>query len=119
MGLFSLSSGLVVPRGLTFLERLWWRFVPGEVIKVRWPRGKIKVNADDTKYGKNSSVGSVIFESTDPNDFYRPWLEANIGKQGWDWQWGLGPFDVNDNKLTIKIRKKYCKHKLTILLMWG
>lgn len=32
--------------------------------------------------------------SADPNDFYRAWLEKNVGKYGIDWGWTVG---ANDN----------------------
>lgn len=30
-----------------------------------------------------------------PNEWYRPWLEANIGQQYYQWEWRLCPNDVN------------------------
>ena len=29
------------PGNLHIIDSLWWRFVPGEFIKVRWPSGTI------------------------------------------------------------------------------
>ena len=51
---------------LTVPEAIWWRWMPGEEFNLPWPSTP---------------------QSSDPNDHYRPWLEKNIGRQGWDWQW--------------------------------
>jgi hypothetical protein len=57
--------------------------------------------------------------SADPNDHYRPWMEANVGRQGWDWNWGLADRDATDNRLTIKIRQKYEKYATIAVLRWA
>jgi hypothetical protein len=56
--------------------------------------------------------------AADPNEHYRPWLEENVGKQGWDWDWGLYDEDVKRNTLTIKIRKKHAKFVIIAVMMW-
>lgn len=33
--------------------------------------------------------GPPEFNSSDPNDIYRGWLEEHAGEQGKDWHWGL------------------------------
>ena len=69
----------------TITEVLWWKFMPGTIITVKWP---------------------VDSESSDPNDHYRPWLEQNVGKQNWDWNWRIkiGLFSQDDG-VVIKFRK--------------
>ena len=64
--------------------------------------------------------GAVWVElvSADPIDFYRPWLEHNVGRQKWDWDWGFVGNDVNDNCLTIKVRRRHEKYASIISLMW-
>lgn len=84
--------------GTTFLNKLWWRWMPGVTIKVQWPSDK---------------------RSADPNDHYREELEKLVGWQGWDWNWGLMDNDVTNNTLTIKIRRGKTKHVSYFLLKWG
>lgn len=75
--------------------KLWWKWVPGEVVAVPWP---------DTE------------ESSDPNETYRPFLEANVGRQGWDWQWDI---DTTGWDLLIKLRKGKTKWGPILALMWA
>lgn len=41
----------------------------------------------------NCLVEGTGTHSTDPNDHWRPWLEANVGEQHheWDWDWVCDP----------------------------
>lgn len=73
---------------------LWWKYVPGTVFNLKWPRGKILTNASETVY------------SSDPNDFYRSDLERLVGKQLFNWDWRNDP-DSNllEYGLQLKIRK--------------
>lgn len=101
-----------IPRGLNLYDKLWWRFVPGVVINVAWPRGWVVLHA--------APDGSCVSaESADPNDHYRPWMEQHVGKQGWDWNWGVANTDVSDNRLTIKIRQRHQEHAIIAKLMWS
>lgn len=106
-------------RGL--VKNLWWKYMPGIVVTVKWPRG----------WTEPDKLG-VQTESTDPNDHYRPWLEATVGRQGWDWDWKIGPvtriefFNSNDaydfeslgDKLEIKFRKGKEKYATMFALRW-
>ena len=60
-------------RFMNIPERIWWKFMPGTTITVKWPRTEWIVLHDD---------GSTL--TCDPNHHYRPWLEKNVGKQGID-----------------------------------
>lgn len=117
--LFQLPSGRYIPCELNIWQKLWWRFIPGTVIKVKWPMGNIVVNHDHPKW---QDMGGAVWVdlgfSSNPNDHYRPWLEKYIGRQGWDWNWGLADNDVEENKLTIKIRKSKSKYVSIIGMMW-
>lgn len=62
---------------------LWWRLMPGTTIRVAWPTGW-------TEPVPAAGGGFIQMESADPNDHFRPWLEQNVGRQGWDWDWRLG-----------------------------
>ena len=95
-----------------FIHTLWWRFVPGTTITVKWPSGWA-VLADDS----NGSITSV--ESADPNDHYRTALEKSVGIQGWDWNWGCEDDDVTNNTITIKIRQAHAAQATYFQLLWS
>jgi hypothetical protein len=79
-------------------NNLWWKFIPGKKIKVRWP---------------------VDESSADPNYHYRPLLEELVGDQGWDWDWRLEDNDLNENTLTIKFRRGKIEDALYFYMLWG
>lgn len=92
-----------------FIEYLWWRFMPGTIIRVKWPRE---------------------VESADPNDHYRPFLEKNVGKQGIDWNWriqvgnsfytpGYEDQDQESDKVVIKFRKGKDKWASVAGILWN
>ena len=111
-GLFFLPSGRYIPMGLNILQKLWWRFVPGVVVYVKWPKGWVVLH--------EAPDGSCVStESADPIDHYRPWMEQHVGRQGWDWNWGLADRDASDNRLTIKIRQKYAKYATIAAIRWS
>jgi hypothetical protein len=111
-GLFRLPSGRHLPCGLNIFEKLWWQFMPGVVINVRWPVGEIRIKQEE------SNIWDYV-RSADPNDHYRPWLEKNVGKQGRDWNWGMANNDASENRLTIKIRKSKSNYAVIALLRWN
>lgn len=55
--------------------------------------------------------------TNNPNDIFRPWLEANVGQQGLDWDWRI----VRDTFDMIEIRFSRSKESLAVqvALMWG
>ena len=108
----------VMPCGLNIKDKLWWWLIPGTVIKVRWPKGKIVVDHNDPRWRDLGGAMYVEFESTDPNDFYRSELEQIVGRQKWDWDWGFVGNDVNDNCLTIKIRRAKAQYASYFQLKW-
>lgn len=99
-----MAKSEIKTRTLNIIENLWWKFVPGKIIEVRWPHGW-------TTPEEAAGGGFIQVESSDPNDHYRPWLEAHVGKQGWDWNWRIGRIYNSNNTETlydtlyIKIRK--------------
>lgn len=118
--LFRLPSGRYLPCSLNIWQQLWWRFIPGVIINVKWPTGNIVVNDEDPRWcDMGGAVWVDLGFSADPNDHYRPWLEKHIGKQGWDWNWGMANLDATDNRLTIKIRKKYAKYATLAAVLWS
>jgi hypothetical protein len=102
----------------TIWLKLWWRYMPGTIIKVRWPRGDVIIDENHPKWDWTVGPSLYRIESADPNDHYRPDLEEKIGHQGWDWHWILDDRDVIDNCLTIKIRKKHAKWASYFSLKW-
>lgn len=92
--------------------------MPGVVIKVKWPKGKIAVDHNDPRWVDLGGAVWVEFDSADPNDFYRPWMEQYVGRQKWDWDWGFVGNDANDNCLTIKVRQTKAKYATIIAMRW-
>ncbi len=117
-GLFEIRNGHYLPCGLNIRERLWWRWVPGVIINVAWPKGNIVVTEDHPLWDWTIGPSKYIVESADPNDHYRPEMERLIGRQGWHWNWGVAGNDVAENRLTIKIVKSKAKYATMLALRW-
>lgn len=117
--LFELRKGRYLPCGLNLKEKLWWRFMPGVVINVKWPKGQIKVGPSHRDGWSGYGPEFEYVDSADPNDHYRPWMEANVGRQGWDWNWGMANNDVSANRLTIKFQKKHKEAAMIAKLQWS
>lgn len=117
--LFEFRKGVYLPCGLNIKEQLWWRFMPGVVINVKWPKGPLVVDHNDPRWVDLGGAVWVQIDSADPNDHYRPWMEKHVGRQGWDWNWGMADRDATDNRLTIKIRQKHQEHAIIAKLMWS
>lgn len=119
-GLFRWKSGNYIPYGLNLWQKLWWRFMPGEVINVRWSTGNIVVDHNDPRWCDwGGAVWVDLGFSADPNDHYRPEMEKYCGRQGWDWNWGIADNDVAANRLTIKIRRKYANYAILLAIKWA
>lgn len=104
---------------LSWYNSLWWRFMPGTRVKVRWPVGLITITEDDPRWDWTIGPSNYKVESADPNDHYRHWMEQNVGKQGWDWDWSMTDNDLAENKLTIKFRKSKEHFATMALLRWS
>jgi hypothetical protein len=97
---------------LKFVNKIWWHLMPGVTVKVKWPTGWVVLH--------ESTDGSrVSVDSADPNDHYRPWMEKNVGRQGWDWDWCMRDNDVNENRLTIKFRRAKKELAVVAALKWS
>ena len=103
---------------LGLLDRLWWYFVPWVEVNVKWPSGYIGVGRDDPRW---YDVGARLVEvhSADPNDFYRPFMEEWIGRQHIEWTWYMANNDAAENRLTIRMRRKYKIYASHIAMMWN
>jgi hypothetical protein len=117
--LFQLPSGRYLPCGLNIVQQLWWRFMPGVVVNVKWPVGLAEINESMPQWDWTIGPSRYFVESADPNEHYRPYMEKYIGKQGWDWNWGVANDDVAANRLTIKIRQKHAKYATILALRWS
>ena len=104
----------------SWLEKVWWYFVPWIEINVKWPVGYVSV---DPEYPNPNWIDqgseSKIRHSADPNDHYRPFMEKWIGRQGPDWQWYLANNDAAENRLTIRMRRKFAVYASHIAIMWN
>ena len=78
-----------------------WRYWLKTEIEIAWPNG----------WTPQDLLGNSS-QTSDPNEWYREWLEDNVGRQGWAWDWrasrthtGSGDdwFDFKDT-LRIKFR---------------
>ncbi len=91
-----------------FASKIFWKLVPGETFKLKWPSGW----TDPTSDGNQT-------ESNDPNDHYRPALTESVGRQYISWDWALKDNDLVNNTLTVKIRRDKRKWVSYFLLKWG
>jgi len=105
---------------LKLVNRIWWRLMPGTIIKVSWPAGNIVVDYNHPRWQDIDRAAWVdLGFSADPNDHYRPWMEKEVGRQGWDWDWTMTDNDVTENRLTIKFRKGKEKYAAMFALRWA
>ena len=93
--MFDIIDKILILRHENLWRLFWWRWGPGVAIKVKWPPGG------------------------DPNHHYRPEIEEYVGRQGWDWDWGLKGNDINCNRLTIKFRKGKESHAMYFAMKWS
>ena len=116
----AMAKNEIHKRTLNILSNLWWKYMPGTVIEVKWPTGWFLIH--EMMDGTRTSG-----ESADPNDHYRPALEKNVGKQGWDWDWRIGcVWNADDGvgttgyaTLLIKFRKSKEEYATVAKLKWG
>lgn len=72
-----------------------WKFWLRQEVTIPWPRGTLP----------DSNISS-----SDPNEFYRYWLEANVGRQGWEWDWRVGSKIDGDNWGSLLLKFRDPKH---------
>ncbi len=80
-----------------FIFQCWWKYMPGVKVKITWPAE----------------------QPADPNEHYRPWLEQNVGKQGWHWNWTMEDNDAAENSLTLKVCKNKSKYATLAAIKWS
>lgn len=108
-----------MPCGLNIKDKLWWRFMPGVIINVAWPKGQVKVGPSHRDGYSGYGPEFEYIDSADPNDHYRPELTKLVGKQGIHWNWGMADRDATDNRLTIKIIKSKAKYASYFAMKWS
>jgi hypothetical protein len=99
--------------------KVLWKFGSGPEVVVKWPVGWVLLH-------QNDDGSAVSADSADPNDHYRPWLEANVGNQGWDWDWKISGIAADNgfgttgvDTICIKLRKKQEHFASVIALKWA
>jgi len=101
------------------MNKIFWKYVPGVKVTVKWPRGLLTVDDDHPSWDWTYGAKYQTFSTADPNDWYRPWMEKHVGKQGWAWDWKLEADNASEDRLTIKLRKDKSHHSSYITLMWS
>ena len=94
-----------------FTSQLWWKFMPGIEVILPWPVGEVRFRQEESGIWDS-------FRSADPNDHYRPWLEENVGKQKWDWDWKEYYDDTDGSQLLLKIRRSKAQFATMAALKW-
>ena len=90
-----------------------WRYWLRTEVEVAWPNG----------WTPQDHLGNSA-QSADPNEWYREWLEANVGQQGWSWDWRIGRTHADEQgwfefKDTLKIKFRDAKSATAFALRWA
>ena len=98
-------------RTANLVSNLQWRYWLQTEVSVLWPRG----------WTPQDHLGNSSLTS-DPNEWYREWLETNVGRQGWAWDWRIGPIvEVSDEvgRDTIRIKFRKAEAATMFALRWS
>lgn len=90
-----------------------WRYWLRTEVEVAWPNG----------WTPQDHLGNSA-QSADPNTWYREWLEANVGRQGWSWDWRIGRTHTDEQgwfefKDTLKIKFRDAKSATAFALKFA
>ncbi|MBT4730746.1 hypothetical protein HOB87_02085, partial [Candidatus Woesearchaeota archaeon] len=55
------------------MNKIFWKYVPGVKVTVKWPRGLLTVDDDHPSWDWTYGAKYQTFSTADPNDWYRPW----------------------------------------------
>ena len=83
----------IVKHTANLISMCQWRYWLRTEVEVKWPSG----------WTPQDHLGNSA-ETSDPNEWYRAWLEANVGRQGWAWDWRIGKVYVHDNNPLVDVR---------------
>lgn len=91
--------------------RMWqWKYWLTTEITVAWPNG----------WTPQDHLGNSTL-TADPNEWYREWLETNVGRQGWAWDWRIhnimSYYSDSPDRLCIKFRNP--EHATAFALKWA
>lgn len=114
---FSNLAKFEIHKRFGIVSYLWWKFIPGTTIKVKWPSGDVVIDESMPQWDWTVGPSKYIIESADPNDHYRPALEKLVGKQGRDWQWKMDDNDIDN--ILIKFRKGKDRYASYFALKWS
>lgn len=110
------------------LHKFWWRYIPGVTTSVPWPKGQAIIDEYHPSWDAALVAGQQSVDSADPNDHYRPWLEKNIGRQGWDWDWhwaqasyypGRYGARVVHDAVVVRVRRQHRERLAEFKLLFG
>jgi len=76
--------------------------------------GRRKIGSDLLVRNAHTSIRPFMADGEEPNNYYRSWLEENIGRQGRDWDWELCGTDID--YLEIYFAKR--EHATLFELKW-
>ena len=98
--------------------KIWWYFNTGTTIVVKWPTMQtVEVGPGHRQWRQWYDGDSrVAYETDDPNDCYRPWLEENVGVQDRDWGWSAHSLL---GTLQIVFRKGKEEQATMAAMKWG
>lgn len=90
-----------------------WRYWLRTEVEVAWPSG----------WTPQDHLGNSAL-TADPNKWYREWLETNVGRQGWAWDWRIGKINWPDKSIvgikdTLKIKFRDPKMATMFILKWS
>lgn len=84
----------IVKRTANIFRTWQWRWWLKKEISIKWPHG----------WTPQDHLGNSS-QTSDPNEWYRAWLEQYVGRQGWDWDWRVGDrIFEGDNWGALKIK---------------
>ena len=99
----------------TWWKQLSWRYWLKTSIRVKWPTGWANIDG----------VPNLSVESSDPNDWYRWWLEKHVGRQNWAWDWNVVVNYTNEMSVhewffkdELEIRFRNPAHATMFALRW-
>ena len=76
----------------------YWRYWLSTEVVIPWPSG----------WTPQDHLGNSVL-SSDPNTWYREWLETNVGRQEWTWDWrisnNMSYYSDSPDQLCIKFRR--------------
>lgn len=105
----------IVTSLIEIVKSIYWQSRLKHTITVKWPSGYVDVGPNSREWNGITGKSRQQVWTADPNDHYRPWLEAHVGKQHQDWDWGA--LHTNEIKITFRTGKE--EWATQAALMWN